>query len=348
MATIRKRGSKYQAIVRRAGYAHQARSFDKYQDARDWAAQREAEATRGELQDYRAAGRLSFSDALREYEEVHLSTSKHPKKLRSQLKVLGQSSLAGLSVKNVNPRSIAQFRDERLKQVSPASAVKDINKISAVFTWLINERFLQLPLGNPVKQVNKPRVDAKASRNRRLTADEEAGLRGYFFKHNQQMLHLFNLALSTGMRRGELVSIKIEDVDWNRGTLQIPETKNGHARDIPLSDDAYQAIYGWYQETLKHRQTEVRLFNYKADSVTQAFNRACKKLEIEDLRWHDLRHEAISRLFESGKLDWMEVAHISGHKDLSMLKRYTHLKAEKIREKLQGNTGYFVAPKLKT
>jgi integrase len=137
---------------------------------------------------------------------------------------------------------------------------------------------------------------------------------------------IFELAIETAMRRGEIISLTLENVNFDKRTAYLPDTKNGDSRTVPLS---FRAI-----ELLEQvRTSRGKLFPINGDSIGKAFRRVTDRVGIEDLRFHDLRHEATSRLFEKG-LQLMEVASITGHKDLAMLKRYTHLDAEKLALKL--------------
>jgi len=129
------------------------------------------------------------------------------------------------------------------------------------------------------------------------------------------------------MRRGEIVSLRWQDVNLSSRVAILRDTKNGDDRAVPLSTKAIETL------SLEPRHTTGRVFPIRGDSITQAFDRVCKKAGIENLRFHDLRHEATSRLFEFG-LGIMEVSAVTGHKDLAMLKRYTHLKAGNIAAKL--------------
>ncbi len=130
------------------------------------------------------------------------------------------------------------------------------------------------------------------------------------------------------MQRGEIVRIEWKDINFKNKTLHISKTKTDIPRTIPLSKSAIKIL-----------KTEFRNINgtvwcIKADSITQAFKRICNNAEITGLCFHDLRHEATSRFFEKD-LNIMEASSITGHKDLRMLKRYTHLKAENLVHKLQ-------------
>jgi integrase len=111
------------------------------------------------------------------------------------------------------------------------------------------------------------------------------------------------------------------NVDLQKRTATLPMTKNGTARVVPLSSVAVDVLRGM------PRSLDGRVFGTTYEAIHLSFTRACKRASIEDLRFHDLRHEATSRLFEKG-LNPMQVAAITGHKTLQMLKRYTHLRAE--------------------
>ena len=128
------------------------------------------------------------------------------------------------------------------------------------------------------------------------------------------------------MRRGEIVKARWSDLDWDTSTLHIPVTKNGFSRTIPLTKQAL--------ETLKSQPHDDEcIFPITGNAVRLSWQRLKKRVGIEDLHFHDLRHEAISRFFEMG-LSVPEVALISGHRDYRMLFRYTHLRAEDVAKKL--------------
>jgi integrase len=136
------------------------------------------------------------------------------------------------------------------------------------------------------------------------------------------------LAIETAMRQSELVGMHWEHVDLTRRTVFLPDTKNGDSRSVPLSTVAVGVLIDL------PRGIRGDLFpGLTTEAIKQAFVRATGRAGIVDLRFHDLRHEATTRLFERG-LNIMEVSAITGHKDLSMLRRYTHLKAEDLAKKL--------------
>ncbi|MDR8976064.1 site-specific integrase [Burkholderia multivorans] len=138
------------------------------------------------------------------------------------------------------------------------------------------------------------------------------------------------LALETAMRQGELLKLRWENIDLRTRIAHLPITKNGSKRDVPLSLRAVDAL------TRLGVQADGQVFEYTSDGFKSAWRALVRRVGIQDLHFHDLRHEAVSRLFELGTLDMMEVATISGHKSMQMLKRYTHLKASNLVAKLDG------------
>jgi integrase len=144
------------------------------------------------------------------------------------------------------------------------------------------------------------------------------------------MKPLIILAVETGMRRGEILGLRWEHVDFVRRIAHLPLTKNGDSRDVPLSLRATETLRELAGQN--DRDAE-RVFPVSGDCIRLAWEHLRQRAGVGDLHLHDLRHEAVSRLFEKG-LDIMAVSTISGHKTLSMLKRYTHLKAEDLVSRL--------------
>jgi integrase len=179
-----------------------------------------------------------------------------------------------------------------------------------------------------MEDVRKPQ-NAKA-RTRRVTDDDAAKLAEGLQKTRSRLLaDIVRFAIATGMRRGELLALTWTNVNAKARTVYLPHTKNGEPRTVPLSPDALCVLSR--QERI---DGEDRVFPMSPNAVRLAWERVKRRVGIENLRFHDLRHEAISRFFEYG-LNVPEVSAISGHKDPRMLMRYTHLKAENIAEKLR-------------
>jgi integrase len=152
--------------------------------------------------------------------------------------------------------------------------------------------------------------------------DEEVRLLAACAESHPLLKPLLVMAVETAMRRGELLDLLWQNVDFRLRTVQVLQSKNGDCRDVPLSRRAIVAL----RELNPDANRQGLVFPMTGNSVRSAFDRLVSVTEIEDLRFHDLRHEAISRLFEKG-LNPIEVATISGHRELRMLQRYVHLRA---------------------
>ena len=249
---------------------------------------------------------------------------------------ISRSFLGSKIIHQISSVNIAAYRDKRLtdigrhtqKLISPASVRLELSLLSHFFEIARIE--WGLCNANPVTLVRKPKTPP--GRDRRLAFREEKRLLQYCQQHsNQELFSIVILALETAMRQGEILSLHWENINFRTRVAHLLETKNGTKRDVPLSLKAREALM---RLGVKHQG---RVFNYTSNGFKSCWRAAILKLGFEDLHFHDLRHEAISRLFELGSLDVMEVAAISGHKSLAMLKRYTHLKAHLLVSKLEGN-----------
>jgi integrase len=216
---------------------------------------------------------------------------------------------------------VATYRDERLKDVAPATVVRELNTLSHAIETALREWGLWLPR-NPVKMVRRPSVPQ--GRKRRLEDGEEERLLAACDRGRTPLLkQLVVLAIETGMRRGEMLGLRWEHVHLAKRIVHLPLTKNGESRDVPLSRRATDTLIA----LSKHKRPNIDLvFPMSGNSVRLAFERLRARAKMPDFHFHDLRHEAITRLFERG-LNIAEVSAISGHKELRMLQRYTHLRA---------------------
>jgi integrase len=178
---------------------------------------------------------------------------------------------------------------------------------------------------NPVDKVRRP--VARDSRDRRVSKEEWRRLEKAFrHTRNTEVEPFVRLALETALRRGELLALRWRHVDLERRVALIPDTKTGQPRTIPLSPEALRLL------AVKERKGE-RVLNLTPMALRRAWERLCARAKVEDLRVHDLRHEALSRFSELG-LNTPELATISGHKDVRMLLRYTHVRPAELALKL--------------
>jgi len=249
-----------------------------------------------------------------------------------RINVLKRSTIADKHMDEITSVDIAGYRDYRLSTVSdrtgrPVSA-NTVRLEMALLSALYN--IARIEWGtcthNPVEHVRKPQ--ASSGRTRRLTSTEERRIGRALRVRNAELSGIFTLAIETAMRQGEILSLRWEHVDLHLGIAHLPLTKNGTARDVPLSHRARQVLREFAGPV------SGPVFSYTSNGFKSAWRIVVTGLGIEDLHFHDLRHEAVSRLFELGTLNVMEVAAISGHKSLNMLRRYTHLRATQLVSKL--------------
>jgi len=310
MATIRKRGSRYNVQIRKEGYPSITKTFTHISVAKKWASSIEADMERRihvEVPDQTTVGEL-LKRYQRQISPSHKGQQVEAYRLRTLKKHLGALRLIHLTNKE-----IASYRDDRLKEVSPSSLKRELTILSRVLTIASRDWGISIPQ-NPVKMISLPKADK--ARTRRLEAGEKERL---LQSTNLELHRIIVLALETGMRRGEILCIKKSHIDFNKSVLFIPSTKTDTPRTIPLSSAAVTSLRGQLRASQEESGGviplhECPLFTYSLRGLSGAFLRLCRRLNIDNLHFHDLRHEATSRLFEKG-LNPVEVATITGHKD---------------------------------
>lgn len=327
MATIRRLRGKWQAQVRRKGLAPRAKSFSTRADAEKWARSLEAELDRsGTLPDTRLAERMTLRELLERYLAEITPHKRSASSETYRIKAMMERPIAHRTLAMLTSADIATYRDQRLKTVSSASIIRELNTLAHAIDIGRKEWGVHLSQ-NPVRMVRRP--VAPKGRDRRLNGDEldrllvaaDAGRSTY-------MRHLIILAIETAMRQGELLSLTWQNVDLEKRIAHLPLTKNGESRDVPLSSRALAAL-----QNLSAMRIDDRVVPSTLSAVQQAWQHLRERAGTPDLRFHDLRHEGVSRLLERG-LNVIEVSTISGHKELRMLQRYSHLRAKDLVERL--------------
>ena len=337
MATVRKRGSKWQTQIRRDGFPPLSKTFALKDDALRWGREQDCLADTGELGSV-PEGTLAV--LLVRYEREITPKKRSAASEHFLLRQIARHRIASLKLSNLNSAVISNFRDDRLKRVSGASVCKELGLLSSVLKTASNEWGF-VGLGEPMRQVRKP--PSGRARNRRIEPHElpvlDAALRQC---RNPLVRDVFLFALATGMRRGEVLSLVWPNVNLANRTAYLPLTKNGETRTVPLSPSALEVLALRQKATQQPPEGRRDLseglsgavFPISANAFRLAWERVKRRGKIADLRFHDLRHEAISRFFEMG-LTIPEVSLISGHKDSRMLFRYTHLRPEAVATKLE-------------
>ena len=369
MGTITKRGElQWQAKVRRKGYPAQSRTFSYKEDAEKWVRELERAADTGGVVDRREAEKNTLGAILRRY-QTEVTPSKKSADIESVKidVIMKDATLPKLKMSAVTSSAVASWRDRRLKQVGGATVNREIDVLSAVFNHARREWGVHVE--NPIPLIKRP--EKARARDRRFSAEEETYLLaaltggerladGTFSKgaRNPWLLPLVKLAIETAMRRGELLSLTWENVDLKRQTAHLPDTKNGDPRTVPLSTRAVAILQALPLPEVDEEDRDIEepqrsgpVFPTTALALRKGFARAieraqaqyradCKQAKrrpaagfLEDVHFHDTRHEAASRLAEK-LTNVLELSAVTGHKDLRMLKRYYHPRAEDLAKKL--------------
>lgn len=352
MAEIKRRGpGQFRARIRRAGFPHQSATFATRELAERWAAGIEAAMREGRFTGMAEAAATTLDAALDRYaREVTPGKRSADQELR-RIALLRMHPLAARALDAIRGADLADYRDARLAGVPfdtframrargedpaqhpdarpvKANTVRlELAILGHLYTIARTDWGMEA-LPSPLRAMRKP--SPGDGRERRLQPGEEARL---LRACAASLRPLVVLALETAMRRGELAGLHWDGIDLERRLVRLTLTKNGDARTVPLTPRAAAEL-----RTLKAapQRWEGWVFGpplLVAGRITREFQRARKRAGITGLTFHDLRHEATSRLFERG-LGAAEVRAITGHRTLVMLSRYTHLQADTLVDKV--------------
>lgn len=323
MAYFEKRGESWRAQIRRKGYPTLSATFDTKADAQRWAAEIEGDMSRSRFVDVREAEQTTLAEGLKRYLREVSDHKKGAKQEALRIKRWIAHPVSAKSMAAVKSSDMAEYRDERIKAGASSATVRlDLAIISHLYTIASKEWGIE-GLTNPCKNLRMPK--GSKERDRRPTPAELSKVYEAAAQLHAELPVIIELAADTAMRRSELVLLRREQV---RGRVAyLEDTKNGERRAVPLSSRAVALLQGM------PARIDGRYFSLSLNTISNYFPRACEAAGVVNLRFHDLRHEATSRLFERG-FTMMEVAAITGHKTLSMLKRYTHLSPHALAEKL--------------
>jgi len=290
--------------------------------------------TRAKRSDVKAA---TLSTILERYKKEVSSKKKSSDSEGHKIARIQRSSLAKKSLYRITPEDVLAFlnglrreQDGPMKGAALSESTK--RKLAALLShvFVVARKRWRMDVKNPVAEIELP--SPGQMRKRRLEEGEEARLLAELAKARRAAIvfPMVRLAVETAMRQGELLALTWADVRivGDYGSAVLHDTKNGEVRIVPLTSTAC-AILSDMARPLKGGP----IFPIKTSELRSAWEKACDRAGIEGLRFHDLRHEATSRLFELG-LDRIEAASITGHKTLQMLKNYTHLRAERLAQKM--------------
>ncbi len=322
MATIERRGKAWRALVRRRGHSAISRTFDSHAEASAWATAAEAEILAGRRPADAAATAdgQTVGDLLARYAR-EVSPGKRGARWEAiRLAMLQRSPQLQRPVAGFEPADLAEWRDARAAQVSAASVNRELNLISAVFNHAIREWRVRLP-ANPVHLVARPRNPR--ARTQRVPPEAVTAICAALgwagdappVRLPQWAAFAFRLALATAMRKGEVLAATWRHVDLSRRVLHLPQTKNGDARDVPLSSAAV-ALLG----LLPRGADAARVVPIQSGTLDALFREAVRTAGWAGLHFHDTRREATSQF--AGRVTILELARITGHRSLKSLMVY--------------------------
>lgn len=320
MASIRKRGKVWYVEIRKKG-VYECATFQTKAEATEWASDIERKIRSGK---YTVAHNRTFGDMLERYLTDVSSKKATHKWETNRINWFLSSDLNGKKLIDVSPAVLALWRDERLKTVSNETVRRDITLLSHAFNIAINEwGWLH---DNPIKRISRPKPNQARERiatEYEIDAICQAG--GYVPGEKAEtttarVAAAFVFSVETGMRSGEICGLRVECPPGT--SVRLEKTKNGTARDVPLSANARQVLIdvgGCFDLTGSQRDALFRKLRDRA--------------AISGLNFHDARHTAITRL--ARKLNPLELARMVGHRDLKMLLRYYNESADEIAKKLK-------------
>lgn len=328
MASIVKRGAfQYQVSIRRKGYPTQIKTFERKRDAEAWAQTIESEMARGIFIDRTEAEQTTLKAALEKYSSKVTPSKKGKAQEVARINRLLRNPLAERSLASLKSSDFADYRDDRLEEVSGNTVRLELALISNLFN--VAKKDWSIPVSNPIEGIRKPKCGKP--RGRRLLGDEEARLIAATERSLAPSLKLcIQLAIETGMRAGELVDLKWEQIDLSASVITLPTTKNDDARVVPLSEAAEQLVRAQPRPLRGGRLTRF----HDSNGLSAAFRRCCKRAGIDNLRFHDLRHESASRM--APRMPVATLAKVFGWKTIQMAMRYYNPTANELVAAVRG------------
>lgn len=247
-----------------------------------------------------------------------------PPLYRAQMKYPKTKKFGELDPFKIQARDITSYINERLETVAKSTVIKELSVLSSFFNnyhSYSNDKYFSLKINNPVSKANKSKLkNASIKKDRRLTDDEEMDLFNALKEcRNPDMLIIFQLAISSGMRRSEILFLEWKQIDFKREFIQLTRTKNGLPIKIQMLPNAWEVL-----KFVKHKPKTARLFKYTQDGFKSNFARVLTKAKIKGFTFHDLRSEFISRGLSMGLSKFVMTAMLS-IKNQSSFDR-THLK----------------------
>lgn len=321
----------FQLRVRRKGARVQVITFDTAEQAEQARLKIESELSVSIIRDYASAAQTTLRDLMARYRDDVVPGHKGADVERTRInRILRTEAFVDKKLAALCTEDLQDFITDRLTEVAPATVDRDLDVLSQVIRYAADVWKIAAA-ESPFVGLHRPKYFNE--RDRRLLPDEEQLLlKAARADENPYVEPAIILALETAARRGELLSIRKCDVFLEERYAYLRDTKNGRPRKVPLTTRALQVCQALMADCIAEDEPLLKL---TANALKIAFfRRVVPASGIEDLHFHDLRHEAISRLAESGQFQLIELQAISGHRDTRMLLRYAHLCCGNLAEKM--------------
>ena len=340
MARVSKlKSGKWLVEVRKKGYPYVSKAFLDLKIARKFARDVESKMERNVFEDYSGAAGTTLKEILIKYRNEKTALKKGVESETSKINLLIRHKIALNSLMSLKSHHIYKLMKELGVTRKPSTVNKYVNIICHAWRVAKREWGINLPAENPCDLITlnkvsdtRDRILTKQEYERLLTACEEQdkapGTKGENSPNKQRLRYLKDIvmfAYQVGARQGEILKLKRDHIDFEKKQITFFDTKNNSDRTIPVAD-ATLAI-------LKRHRFGAYVFNCDGRRLRKWFDKACKKAEIKDFRFHDLRSCYCTAALLAG-LSIAQVSFLSGHKSWSQLKRYTRIKAEDLLDKV--------------
>jgi len=324
MAHIRKRNGKWIAEIRKKDFKKIQKTFLKKSNANNWVQEIEYQMDKKQYQDFSDTSRYTLGDLIIKYRDEVTPLKKGANTETYKLNYILRNRISKYKLLELKTNHIYDFKKSIMQNRKASTVNKYLHYIYTIWETAKYQWGITLPTQNPVALVKKEKVTTHIERI--LTKQEYQNLLIASENSNLSFLKdIIQFAYTTAMRFGEITKLEVKDIDFEKSLARLRDTKNGEDRIVPLTDEAVAIC-------LRYRFRN-KLFEIKRDKFRHYFEQACRKANINNFRFHDLRACAITNLFLKG---WSiaEVSVVSGHKTWSELKRYTRIKPSQLVDKL--------------
>ncbi|MCF7875357.1 MAG: site-specific integrase [Candidatus Omnitrophica bacterium] len=315
MGTLRKRNNNWYIDYRAYGKRYKECIGRNKKLAQEVLHKRMVEVAEGKFLDKKQEAKIKFENFAKDYIEIYSKHNKKDwKKDLTRLRSL-KPFFKGKYLSIIKPLQVEQYKAKRIKEVSPATVNRELACLKHMFTMAIQWGKAEI---NPVKKVKLFRENNQRVRYLEIEEIEKLlkSCKGYTKR-------IIEIALNTGMRKGEILGLRWADIDFRRGIIYLLDTKNSDKREVPINNRVKQALVS----QLKHKDSSYVFCNKDGKpyrDIRKSFVAALNKSGIINFRFHDLRHTFASHLVMSG-VDLNTVRELMGHKSLRMTLRYSHL-----------------------